>query len=180
MWPYLLKIYPYNATDSEISRIIQEKSKEYFDILGRWKELERLHYLNNDPTSTSMSIRMGGDNTSQVGVVDATRTATHHVINTNEGGIPDLIELNSDSETDDDVRVDTNVGGASDEGEVDSGCEDRPHTGTSNEGEELANQNTEKTEVTAHEEKFLEELLKIDKDIPRCDRDYRLNTLIMQ
>ncbi len=172
MWPYLLKVFPHNATESEIEAIMQQYTIDYEDTLMKWKELEHRRYNNNDPTSTSIEIRLGINNTGFTGLLKKKgKVDLQETMNANMEETNDLIELDSKEIEDNDSELSAILDVGSD-GEIDSGCEDRPHTGMSGDGEVIL-----ATPLSTHEEKFLEELLKIDKDIPRCDRDYWSVTL---
>ena len=59
VWPYLLRLFDKNCSTLDKDRIIDHEIQEYQGTLRLWKELEREHYVNKDPTSTSLEIRQG-------------------------------------------------------------------------------------------------------------------------
>ena len=138
-----------------------------------WKALERHHYTNNDPTSTSLEIRFGNSNTTTMLLRKKGHPNLQQTMDAIMEESHDLIELDS-KEDEEELLIDSEIPAVImdvSDGEIDSGCEDRPHTGMSSDGEMIGGQSSA-APLSSHEEKFLEELLKIDKDIPRCDRDY--------
>lgn len=205
VWPYLLKVFPTCTKDpDENDTILKHGKEEYQNVLEEWKALERTYYRNNDPTSTSLAIRLGmPEPTPQNPVpVVTTEVTTDGVDSLNDihdtglirvGGVIDIHQhLASDvpkTEQSLDVEgvlrmspdhrmTDESTEELSDletDEDAGSGSEDRPHSSelsqvamdTDTDGE-VQNQSL----TTERETKFLDELIKIDKDIPRCDRDY--------
>ena len=187
MWPYLLKVVPFNATSVEVKTIMENGAKDYEDVLNAWKTLERNSYTNDDPTSTSIKIRLGASPhwPQQLDV----KSDTHPII---EDG-PNLIDLGSTEneliqEGEDLVELKQLAVGDSDEGS-ELGYEDQSlsineETSLSSSFSSIDGDSNHTPVMSAHlndvishplsshEEKFLEELFKIDKDVPRCDRDY--------
>ena len=172
--------------------------------MEEWKALERTYYRNNDPTSTSLAIRLGmPEPTPQNPVpVVTTEVTTDDVDSVNDihdtglirvGGVIDIhqhlasdvpkteqsLDVEGVLQTSPDHHVtDESMEELSDletDEDVGSGSEDRPH---SRELSEVAMDTDTDGEVqhqsltTGKETKFLDELIKIDKDIPRCDRNY--------
>lgn len=156
---------------------MKDQKHVYRNTLKKWRTLEQQHYHNNDPTATSLAIRLG---------LTTNGHTTEHAQTDNDihDPIPDLIVLEDEIQSHDDHMV-------SSEEENDSGCEDtpilsdRPRTSGSSDGGELRphppnrdpseerTDHSEGEELSKRERLFLDELFKIDKDIPRCDRDYQ-------
>ena len=165
---------------------MENGAKDYKNVLNTWKMLERNSYTNNDPTSTCIKIRLGASPhwPQQLDV----KSDTHPII---EDG-PNLIDLGSTEkemiqEGEDLVELKQLAVGDSDDGS-ELGYEDQSlrineETSLSSSFSSIdgdshltpvtsAPLNGVISALSSHEEKFLEELFKIDKDIPRCDRDY--------
>ena len=170
MWPYILGLYPKNSSLNEQNVILLKEGKAYENILRKWKAIESQHYHNNDPTSTSLAIRQGITTSSLMKKSSSPTTPNLIELDVNESHSGSQM-LSSEEEADDD----------------DSGCEDlllmsdRPRTSGSSDGgldvnrgvSEEGMEQSEGEELSQRERMFLDELYKIDKDIPRCDRDYR-------
>ena len=172
MWPYLLGVR------SPLGDQSNRRSSSYSNILKKWKRLEEQHYINNDPTSTSVDIRRG--------FTPLRSQATPTRSQTTPPSIPDMIILDDHSSCDGHVTTSS----SSSEDELDSGCEDLvadpPRTSGSSDGgerrprllqsrdqsEEIMDHRSEGEELSKRERDFISELFKIDKDVPRCDRDY--------
>ena len=170
--------------------------------MEEWKTLEKNYYRNNDPTSTSLAIRLGmpeatPQNPVQLGT---TEVITDDVDSVNDihdtglirvGGVIDIhqhLASNVLPKTEQSLDVEGVLRMSPDHHVTDESMEelsdlqtdedadsDRPH---SSELSQVAMDTDSDPEVqhqsltTEKETKFLDELIKIDKDIPRCDRDY--------
>ena len=197
MWPYLLKLLPPTSAETEAQRILINGREEYQKTLETWKKLERNHYHNTDPTSTSMQVRLGLAETSFIDSQSSRKRNSYQPQQPLESSdqAPNLIDLDGKEEDEGGYSTEElpmDVEGPpfegkrkESDGEIDSGCEDRPHTGGSSDGEVLQLQclspstngevpfsSPDESGLSDHETRFLDELIKIDKDVPRCDRDY--------
>lgn len=168
VWPYLLGLHSHSRQPPPVA--VGDDNMEqlsYSDIIQTWRTLEYYHYKNNDPTSTSFEIRRGFTPPTVINP-QVTPTSGHETIPI----VPDMIILDEDEKDGHVTLNDCHMTLNDDHVTLsdDSGCEDSlserlekgltPHPQP--EGEELS----------PREREFLEELVKIDKDIPRCDRDY--------
>ena len=177
----MLGLFPVQSSSEEITQITHKHHASYHQLVKEWKTLERKYYRNTDPTSTPLSVRQdawydsamlssqeNSEATSSVGV--ASRLVDHS---------PPVTEASqlSDQTTHDlvDVEKSSSVSSLTNGNEL--------ATEDLNSNTQSAAEVTKRisppsklvlsnTELSSKERTFLQELLKIDKDIPRCDRDY--------
>jgi hypothetical protein len=167
VWPYLLGVYQPLSTSEQREDIQKREKKMYHVICRKWKALERQHYINTDPTSTSVDIRLGGaagltpptNRVRSLSPLIEEESCDNHVISSeddDDSGCEDLVLTSAAPRTSDSSMEDARPSGGPHSREISVEQMDQ------SEGEELSRR----------EQMFLDELYKIDKDIPRCDRDY--------
>ena len=158
VWPYLLGLFPVESTTNELSQLIHQRNNSYRQVLREWKTVEKDHYRNNDPTSTPLAVRQGLWGEDAVST-ESRSSADSNILSleTKSQAHADLIdlEITSSSLSQDDEKIAREV-----------------HTDDSSVRMSPPSKLPLNPELSEKERLFIAELFKIDKDIPRCDRDY--------
>ena len=168
VWPYLLGLFPVESTTNELSQLTHQRNNSYKQVVKEWKTLERDHYRNNDPTSTPLVVRHGlwGEDAVSSGslsAADSNILPSEPSANKLKSQSHDLIDLeitSSSSLSQDDEKIAREV-------DVDDS-----NSVSIRVSPPSALPLKAVTDLSEKERLFIAELFKIDKDIPRCDRDY--------